>query len=371
MIDSMEVLSAEGQDRERWLELLAQIAPLETYAHPGWLRRYCSTAESPRLLVVRRPQGPLIFPIIVRSLGALPWVPEPWREHVDVTGPPYGWTGPFGAGLDDGTVARFWDAFAAWGRANRVICDYRLFCPAAAATASYPGERVAKMPVVVLEFPTTEDALWRQYDHKVRKNVKRARAAGLSVEMDESGNRLDEFLEVFWSTLDRRAAGRSYYFDRSHFEALVRECPGGLVFFHVLEAGRVISTELVVRAGAYLYSFLGGTRLERFEVRPNDLLKHEACVWGMRHGHRGFVLGGGNAGEDGIFRYKLAFAPQGRRQLEFGRWTLDPEAYEALTRVRLARVREDIPGAPLRAGFFPEYRAAGGLPPPSKSDPAK
>jgi hypothetical protein len=237
------------------------------------------------------------------------------------------------------------------------VTDYRLFCPATPPIAAYPGERIVKMPVVVQDFPVSEEALWRGYDHKVRKNVNRARSLGLTVEVEETGERLEAFLDVFWTTLDRRAAHGSYYFERPFFEALSRHCPGGFTYFHVIEEGRTISTELVIRAGKYLYSFLGGTRADRFEARPNDLLKHEVSLWGMRHGYRGYVLGGGTTGEDGIFRYKLSFAPEGRKQLEYGRWVLDTQAFEALTKARLAHERATAPGALLREGFFPAYRA--------------
>ena len=65
---------------------------------------------------------------------------------------------------------------------------------------------------------------------------------------------------------------------------------------HVLDGGRVVSTELVLlSAGSDV--FVPGRHAGRgLRPRPNDLLKHEAILWGRRSGKRAFVLGGGIRG---------------------------------------------------------------------------
>ena len=83
----------------------------------------------------------------------------------------------------------------------------------------------------------------------------------------------------------------------------------------MLSEGRVVSTELVFVAAEHVYSFLGGTLTEALELRANDLLKHEIIRWARDAGRKTFVLGGGYGAADGIFRYKLSFAPKGARSV--------------------------------------------------------
>jgi hypothetical protein len=116
----------------------------------------------------------------------------------------------------------------------------------------------------------------------------------------------------------------------------------------------MISSELVLIGAESVYSFLGGTDESCYDLRPNDLLKHEIIGWSRARGKRAFVLGGGFRPDDGIFRYKLAFAPKdGVRSFFVGRRIFDSAVYDALVRDRSLC---DPDWSPL-PGFFPAYRA--------------
>ena len=108
------------------------------------------------------------------------------------------------------------------------------------------------------------DALWRNYDHKVRKNVNRAKQCGLTTEIDLTGQRLEEFLAIYRATMDRREAAAVYFFPRSFFETLARQLAGQFVFFHVFDGATMVSTELVLVSVRHIYSSLGGTLAEAF-----------------------------------------------------------------------------------------------------------
>jgi lipid II:glycine glycyltransferase (peptidoglycan interpeptide bridge formation enzyme) len=117
---------------------------------------------------------------------------------------------------------------------------------------------------------------------------------------------------------------------------------------------RVVSTELVLISAENVYSFLGGTDSAHFEMRPNDLLKFEIMRWAKTAGKKNFVLGGGYTPNDGVFRYKQAFAPQGVVPFYVGQRILDPQSFERL----VAERRRTAPYAGESMDFFPAYRAA-------------
>jgi hypothetical protein len=96
---------------------------------------------------------------------------------------------------------------------------------------------------------------------------------------------------------------------------------------------------------------MGGTIASAFPDRPNDLLKDELIRWSRERGAEVVVLGGGVSGEDGIFRYKLSFAPTGIRPLMVGRWVVDPATYDELVKLR------ERQGPIAASTFFPAYRA--------------
>jgi hypothetical protein len=152
--------------------------------------------------------------------------------------------------------------------------------------------------------------------------------------------------------MDRREANARYYFDRDFFRA-IHAMGGSFTYFHALLQGQVISTELVLLSARRAYSFLGGTRAEHFSARPNDLLKYRVMAWSKDTGREAYVLGGGFGGNDGIFRYKQSFAPDGTVPFFTGRRVLDATAYAQLVDAR------SHAGASRAAdpSFFPAYRA--------------
>ena len=297
--------------------------------------------------------GGVVYPFLRRSLNSLPDLPPSLNARTDIRAPPYGWGGPWliGAGDRDEMLSRFYSAFADWAAEAGIVSDYRTFCPMDGIEAHYPGAVEAKLPIVVRSLDLDDEALWRDYDRKVRKNVTRARNANLTVDFDEDGHGLQAFLDIYYQTMVRRGAEERYHFPRSFFEAIVAGLPGRFVFAHVRADDRIVSTELALVSGRCVYSFMGGTLAESFRLRPNDLLKHELIRWARSHGAQVFVLGGGVTSEDGIFRYKRSFAPSGTRHLQTGRWIIDGDAYERLVALRTLRTTRDS------GSFFPVYRA--------------
>ncbi len=154
--------------------------------------------------------------------------------------------------------------------------------------------------------------------------MKRALELGLSVERDANGRRLEEFLGIYEQTMDRRSASTAqYYFGRPFFERLIAQLPQCIQFFHVLAEGRVVSTELCFVSAEHVYSFVGGTSPEAFELRANDLLNTRSSAGRKKPERKTFVLGGGYGAADGIFRYKLSFAPKGERPFRVGTRVFD------------------------------------------------
>jgi predicted N-acyltransferase len=187
--------------------------------------------------------------------------------------------------------------------------------------------------------------------------VNKARRSGLDVRFDTTGELSEAFFDIYSATLDRRAAQSAYYFPQQFFEALLDGLKGQFFFCHVLSEGRVVSTELVLVSATRMYSFLGGTIAEAFELRPNDLLKHAIIEWGIEHEKTAYVLGGGQNGADGIFRYKLSFAPRGTVTFKVGKRVYNEQANQCLARQRERWEQQQGNLWCPRERYFPLYRA--------------
>jgi len=353
MTDSFRVLDGtKSSDQAEWISLWNCWEHREVLAHPEYLKLFCAPHDQPVCAVWKDPEGCVLFPLICRPLDRTEWRID--GSYCDLT-TPYGYGGPYRMGSVDEQV--FWDRFDTWTKSRNVVSLFARLSLFPEQLIPFRGNIEQNTLNVIRDLRPGLDGMWMNYEHKVRKNVKRAQSLGLVCEIDLSGARLSEFLAVYYSTMDRRMAPERYYFSEEFFGGLIRHLAGSFAFFHLFAGGKMVATELVLISADNIYSFLGGTIEEAFEVRANDFLKHSIIEWGCNAKKKAFVLGGGFAGLDGIFRYKKSFAPQGEVPFMVGKRIYDQKTYDVLAARRLAinaeRGTDWIP-AP---NYFPVYRA--------------
>lgn len=276
---------------------------------------------------------------------------------------PYGYGGPL-LQLDDRradlgeTTAAWQSAWTSWQRENSVVSEFvREDLHGDRLLVRHDGTRVLSQPNVVVDLSLDPPTRWQSYSSKVRKNVKRARQHELRVVFSLDDDALTAFCDIYYRTMDRRQASDAFYLDGSAIREYIDETrpAGEAIIVSVVRGADVLSTELVLLGSHEAYSFLGGTMAEAFPMRPNDLLKHEVCEWGHRRGLKEYVLGGGFTPEDGIFRYKLAFAPYGCRGFFTRRVVVDPGVYDGLMAYRIARAKAEGTSWSPRGDYFPEF----------------
>ncbi|PKM71551.1 MAG: GNAT family N-acetyltransferase [Firmicutes bacterium HGW-Firmicutes-16] len=276
-------------------------------------------------------------------------------QYYDVT-TPYGYGGPVvtAGETSESLIAEYYTAWAAYCRGSRIIAEFVRFhlYDNADLRLYYPGEVIRISDNVVRSLTPTMDEIWMEFEHKVRKNVKRAQNNGLTVTADATGEHLSAFLNIYYKTMKRNRAKNYYYFETSYFEDINRTLNGQYIYFHVWHNEQIISTELVLYSQDYAYSFLGGTLEDFYPMRPNDLLKYEIIKWCKETGRRAFILGGGYHSGDGIYRYKKAFAPGNDVPFYIGRKVFQSEIYHQLIAIRAQK-----PDFDSESQFFPLYRS--------------
>ena len=343
------------EDRRRWTEVWESSPNQSPFAHPTYAQLFASEEDVPFAAHMVTPAGGEVLYVFVRR-------PIPLPSDVDYydTTTPYGYGGAYvwGPGDREEAGGAFWEHFDAWARESGIVSEFIRFDVLGDHLLPYPGATIPRGNNVLRSLDGTEEDRWANYEHKVRKNVSRARRSGITVVVDDSGERLEDFMRIYDSTMERREAETSYLFPRRLFEQMLTDMGAQCVFFHALHEGAVVSTELVLVSAEATFSFLGGTDSEFFGLRPNDLLKHEIITWSAEQGKEMFVLGGGAAAGDGIERYKKAFAPDGIRVFSTGQRIFDASAYEKLTDLNERRMSPGVQSeGSASSRFFPAYRA--------------
>lgn len=284
--------------------------------------------------------------------------PVPWLvdnvQYYDVT-TPYGYGGPVivDGVSTPGSLEAYYSAWAEYCKTEKIVAEFIRFhlFDNIQLREAFPGEVIPITENVVRWLDKNLDDMWMDFEHKVRKNVKKAQNNGLTVTVDSNGEQLETFLDIYYKTMERNEAKSFYYFDRAYFQAIIDTLHGHFMFFHVWKDDVIVSTELVLCSEKYVYSFLGGTIDKYYPMRPNDLLKYEIIKWSKETGHQAFILGGGYGTDDGIYQYKKTFAPGEDVPFYVGRKVWDEVNYRSLVERRQENETNLI-----NASFFPLYR---------------
>jgi hypothetical protein len=319
---------------------------LEIFLHPAYAALFEHPGVEAAAFRFEGSEGTVIYPFLLHDLSLLPFFPQGSAPafHIET---PYGYGGP---AVIEGTPTKqlylqFYEAFARRAKENNIVSEFVRFDLFSEARQYFTGKVEQHNHNIVLDLTPSIEDIWTGFDHKVRKNVHKAISKGVEVFVDPSGNQLDQFLENYHHTLQRRNAAKRYYFGKEFFQQINKTLSGKYCYFHCVHQGQVISSELVLLSGSTIYSFLGGTLADYFHLRPSDLLKYRIIEWAKENGCHKFVIGGGHQPHDGIFAFKKAFAPQGLVPFYIGKVIHNQEAYNHLVE---ASGKEE-------GGFFPAF----------------
>ncbi|ACV63618.1 conserved hypothetical protein [Desulfofarcimen acetoxidans DSM 771] len=345
-----EVISPSQTNR--WLEAIKRIDGLDLHYRLEYCRLWADDGW-PEMFVYQEGNDYLVYPYIIRSINQIPGFKDKLSEELyDIT-TPYGFGGPI-TSQEAGIKFRenFYQCFSRYCYEKNIISEFIRFHPLLENHRLWE-EQLTLTQVssnVYVDLTCSPEELWANYDYSNRKNIKKAYKEGLKVLIEEEPFHFQEFLAIYHHTMDRNKASGSYYFPQEFYEQLHCDLKGCFIYAHTIKDGKIISTELLVFNERYIHSFLGGTLLEYFSCRPNNILKHEIIEWARSKGIKYFLLGGGYADEDGIFRYKRSFSRNGVKDFYVGKKVHNEEAVKRLEQLMIFEKRMH------GENYFPPYR---------------
>ena len=343
------------EDHVKLLQLWQEWPKREIFAHPDYVRLVAIGVGSPRLAVFRLGSATVLYPFVLRDIV----LNNQETQSFDIISP-YGYSGMFTIGDSDRyrLAHAFHEQFESWCTQNGIVSEFVRMSLFPEELLPYPHSLTHRSENVIVPLFVDEEKIWMSYEAKVRKNVKKALRSNVHIQLDHTGDTLESFFRIFESTLTRREAHESYFHSLGFFQGLSSSLHGNYVYANAIYRDTVVSTELVLISANAIYSFLGGTDASSFEVRPNDLLKHEVCLWARSQGKQYYVLGGGYRKDDGIFRYKKSFAPHGVVPFYSGERIFDQKTYDCLVELALKERRDTEKAEIMDPSFFPLYRVS-------------
>lgn len=306
------------EDSATWDQLVERLpeAMRDVHIRPAYFVPYEDTERKALCFVYEEDEGFAVYPFLRFRINSLPWTYLD-EEYFDIEGV-YGYNIFAVSSTAPGFYDRCRQAFLEYCARKNIVAEFMRVNVVLGSEFMFKHLMLQNVSQnIVIDLGLSEEDRWRSsYDHCVRKNVRKAQEAGMKVffvnGQDVSDGLLDDFITIYYSTMNRRASGQQYYFSKAFLEKLFKglgeRC---LLGFVCLPSGKPVSCEIVLCGSQVAYSFLGGALAEHNHLRPNNLLKHELIKELSSKGMRSYCLGGGKSPEDGIFRYKRTFSRNG------------------------------------------------------------
>ncbi len=351
---SLEMISLQERPAE-WDAALHELVPRQrdVFFTSGYLRLWERRGEGLAMGAIHRDRGGLVlYPFLLRDLKDVEYLGAGAAELRDVSSP-MGYGGPLAShGTGEDTFAAFRAAFEDWCRANAVVSEFIRFHPLLETRLGM--ERYLEIEeagkVVWARLDAGGCALIETLSGPKRRDIRRARAAGVSCGVETEVTAWDRFAELYLENALRRKALPAYRFDAAHFRALRELLGPAAVLFGARYDDELIAAAIFLRSHDFVHFHALGADRRSAQLRPNNLLFFEAMQWACSTGATAFNLGGGYRGDDEFLRFKLGFSQQ-LAPRRVGRAIHLFEPYARAERLR------DEQGEILDCEYFPAYRA--------------
>jgi hypothetical protein len=273
----------------------------------------------------------------------------------------YGYAGPIASHekIPEGVACAFQAALEQRLRALRVVAVFSRLHPLLKQQPLLGGIGTCQTlgRTVSIDLTQPLDVQRGAFRKNHKEGINKLRRAGVKCVRGRDGTYLDEFLDIYYETMQRVRAHQTYFFPREYFTRLMAALGDQLSLCVCFKDGAAISAGLFIECKGILQYHLGGTATSALKLAPMKLLVDETRQWGTARGLRVFHLGGGatTQPDDPLLHFKAGFS-QRTHDFAVWRWLLAPDTYRRLCEEKAAwNARRQR--AVANAGFFPEYRA--------------
>jgi len=320
------------KDAEEWNRYLSMVdeKQQDVYFRPEYYRLFENRGDGDaKCFVYVSGESVSLYPFLQNAIRPLGFKLD--EEYYDIQGA-YGYNGIVSNNLDSEFVSEFYQALDQHCMEANIVAEFLRINPLVESTIKdRPNFKVIMDRENVFIDLTCDTIFETEFSYSTRKNIRKAIKNNLKFEC-YSGNELDDvhldaFHRIYCDTMDRNNADSFYYFNKEYFQSIARELASNALFMFVIYQNEIISCELVLHNTFISYSFLGGTRHEFYQYRPNDFLKFNAINTMKEMGIDQFLLGGG---PEGVLRYKKTFAENGTIPFYIGKKVHNQTVYDEI-----------------------------------------
>lgn len=269
---------------------------------------------------------------------------------------PYGYGGPLVLETEDREklADAYREDYVSYCRKNRIVDEFVRFHPLAENALDFGNlyETTYNRHTVAVDL-TDEDYFRTQFTPDCRNMIRKAAKKGVQVEVDEKCLHMEDFIRLYYSTMDKNRASDYYYFEKPYFDGLRAINGCSVVLINAYVEDTIISSAMFMLCGSSMHYHLASTDRDFYSYASNNAILSKAAEYGRECGMHWLHLGGGLSSDekDPLFRFKRSFGRTEKNLKDFyiGKAVFLPDVYNRLC---LAAQNSADP----TGGFFPSYR---------------
>ncbi|MCH4827372.1 GNAT family N-acetyltransferase [Planococcus halocryophilus] len=270
---------------------------------------------------------------------------------------PYGYGGPVITDLKDKTrkdelVTLFCQAFQDYSLEHNIVSEFVRFHPLVENAQDFDScyNVLFRRHTTGITLKGFEDPIQEEFSGSTRKRIRKALRDGVTYRITKNPSNLDQFQEIYLTTMKRVGAEDFYLFDDEYFSKMIENLGEKIILVEAIYDSKVIGAELHFHTGPYVHTHLSGTiDGDINHLSPVYVMTYAIVLWAQEHGVEYIHSGGGvNPGpDDSLYLFKKRFGKNTEFDYYVGNKVWNEEIYDKLNEA--ANVSSD-------SGLFPAYR---------------
>ena len=323
---------------------------MDIYFTPEWgiLNQYIESGK-PKIFECKTEFGIIRNQFILRNIPNL----VEKKQYYDIASP-YGYGGPYIVFCEDGRkndlIKQYEEQFCLFCCENDIVSEFVRFHPIVKNYIDFKEIYDAQFDrhTVGTNLEYCLDPIKEEFSKSARKCIRRALNAGITWDVIESPTDVSEFINIYYSTMERDNAKDFYYFPEKYFEKCVELFGNHIILVRALFEGKAIAEGLYLTSGDTIHAHLSGTLKDYIHMSPAYIIKYATALWGKDHGYKLIHYGGGTSSnpKNSLFQYKCKFTKSTLFDFYIGKKIWNQEIYAKLI---------DLTGKK-DTSFFPAYR---------------
>lgn len=246
----------------------------------------------------------------------------------------YGYGGPIANTNDSIFIEKAWKSFFEVANSQNYVAGFVRFHPLLKNSSSFNkiGKLLNDRNTIAINLKESEDDIWMNEIHTKNRNViKKGTKIGLTFEADYDFKYLDEFINIYNSTMDKLSADSFFYFTDQYYTTLKNNLKQNSFLGIVKYNNEIISSAIFFYNKPWGHYHLAGSKKDYLNLSPNNFLLWEASKELKRHGVELFHLGGGTDSDESnsLFQFKKKFS-RSLYQFEIGKVVFNEKIYNDL-----------------------------------------